>query len=199
MSGRARTGASALLAAAGLAVSAYLAAHQLGLVGRVWDPVFGAASSAAVLGSALSGALPAPDALLGAAAYAAEVVLAVAVLAGAGRPAVLAYGALAAGMGLVGLGLVANAVAPGLLDRYLARSGLASQQTPQPADPDRPDDLFRPVDDGAHGGDRGAHGAFDRRAHQRSVQLWCSHHHGLLLGGLTAAAAGLVAAARRAA
>jgi NAD(P)-dependent dehydrogenase (short-subunit alcohol dehydrogenase family) len=95
--------------------------------------------------------------------------------------------------------LVANAVAPGLLDRYLARGGLASQQTPQPADPDRPDDLFRPVDDGAHGGDRGAHGAFDRRAHQRSVQLWCSHHHGLLLGGLTAAAAGLVAAARRAA
>jgi uncharacterized membrane protein len=108
VSGRARTGASALLAAAGLAVSAYLAAHQLGLVGRVWDPVFGAASSAAVLGSALSGALPAPDALLGAAAYAAEVVLAVAVLAGAGRPAVLAYGALAAGMGLVGLGLVAT-------------------------------------------------------------------------------------------
>src|ERR671939_617815 len=35
--------------------------------------------------------------------------------------------------------LLANAVAPGLLDRYLARNGIGSQQTPQPADPDRPD------------------------------------------------------------
>ena len=33
--------------------------------------------------------------------------------------------------------LLANAVAPGLLDRYLGRTGFASQQTKQPRDPER--------------------------------------------------------------
>src|SRR6478736_3477346 len=42
--------------------------------------------------------------------------------------------------------LVANAVAPGLLDRYLARTGFSSQQTDQRQDPDQPANLWDPVD-----------------------------------------------------
>jgi NAD(P)-dependent dehydrogenase (short-subunit alcohol dehydrogenase family) len=85
--------------------------------------------------------------------------------------------------------LLANAVVPGLLDRYLARTGYKSQQTEQPKDPNAPANLWRPAD-GAGQPDYGAHGAFDDRATSRSVQLWGSQHHGLLVG----AAAGLVAA-----
>src|SRR3954471_8610183 len=56
--------------------------------------------------------------------------------------------------------LLANAVAPGLLDRYLARTGFKSQQTDQKRDPDEPGNLWHPVDD-ERGPDEGAHGDFD--------------------------------------
>jgi hypothetical protein len=89
--------------------------------------------------------------------------------------------------------LLANAVAPGLLDRYLARTGFSAQQTDQPHDPDQPANLWKPVD-GQRGHDFGAHGEFDDRSTRRSPQLWASQHHGTLgtIGAL-AAAAGLVA------
>jgi NAD(P)-dependent dehydrogenase (short-subunit alcohol dehydrogenase family) len=79
-----------------------------------------------------------------------------------------------------------NNVLPGLGDRYLARTGYESQQTPDPVDPHRPDNLWDPVP-----GDHGAHGDFDRRAHGRSAQLWAATHR----GWLAAAAAGLAGAA----
>ena len=85
--------------------------------------------------------------------------------------------------------LIANAVAPGVLDRYLARTGFKSQQTGEPRDADQPTNLWAPVD-GKEGSDQGAHGAFDDRATTRSPQLWASQHHGLLAavgGGLLAA------------
>ena len=41
--------------------------------------------------------------------------------------------------------IVGNAIAPGLADRYLARNGYDAQQTDEPVDPDRPDNLFEPV------------------------------------------------------
>ena len=65
-----------------------------------------------------------------------------------------------------------NKVAPGVLDRYLARNGYKAQQTGEAVDPDRPDNLFEPVP-----GDHGAQGAFGDRAHQRSLQLWETTHH----------------------
>lgn len=81
--------------------------------------------------------------------------------------------------------LLANAVAPGILDRYLAKAGYRSQQTNQARDPDRATNLWRPAD--APGGhDYGAHGSFDRRARRRSAQLWVSQHHGLLAGAAVA-------------
>ena len=67
--------------------------------------------------------------------------------------------------------IVANKLMPGLLDRYLGRTGYAAQQTPEPEDPARPDNLWTPLD-----GDHGAHGTFDARATDRSAELWATMH-----------------------
>jgi NAD(P)-dependent dehydrogenase (short-subunit alcohol dehydrogenase family) len=89
--------------------------------------------------------------------------------------------------------LLANAVAPGLLDRYLARTAFSAQQTDEPVGPDRPANLWHPVDAEV---DYGAHGDFDDRSHGHAPQVWASQHHRLLLGGAAMVAAGAVAAAR---
>lgn len=81
--------------------------------------------------------------------------------------------------------LLANAVAPGLLDRYLARTAFDSQQTAQPRDPDQPENLWAPADADR---DFGMHGRFDDRSTGRSVQAWASRHHGVLAGALATAA-----------
>ncbi|HEX5539671.1 MAG TPA: SDR family oxidoreductase [Methylophilaceae bacterium] len=66
---------------------------------------------------------------------------------------------------------------PGWLDRYLARTGYASQQTDEPVSPERRDNLWQPVP-----GDHGAHGSFDTRAHAISPQSWANRHRWLSLG-----------------
>jgi len=71
--------------------------------------------------------------------------------------------------------LLANRLAPSVLDRYLARTGYGSQQTSQAVEPGRPDDLFQPVDR-TGGTDHGARGIFDDRSHDRSPQLWLAQH-----------------------
>jgi len=63
--------------------------------------------------------------------------------------------------------ILGSTVAPGYVDRYLAKNGYDVQQTDEPADPDRPDNLFEPVS-----GNQAAHGPFDDRARPRSVELW---------------------------
>jgi NAD(P)-dependent dehydrogenase (short-subunit alcohol dehydrogenase family) len=87
--------------------------------------------------------------------------------------------------------LLVNAVAPGLLDRYLARTGFSSQQTDTPKPPDQPDNLWDPAD-GPDGRDFGTHGIFDDRSHARSAQVWASQHHPTVAA---AAGAGLLAGA----
>ncbi|MBV9846543.1 MAG: SDR family oxidoreductase [Kutzneria sp.] len=88
--------------------------------------------------------------------------------------------------------LLASKIVPGLLDRYLARTGYRAQQTPQPRDPDQPTNLWQPADDSA-GEDFGAHGRFDDHAAARSPQLWAAQHRGLLAGvAATLLAVGLV-------
>jgi NAD(P)-dependent dehydrogenase (short-subunit alcohol dehydrogenase family) len=89
--------------------------------------------------------------------------------------------------------LVANAVAPGLLDRYLARTGFDSQQTSDPKPADQPENLWEPADAGR---DYGAHGKFDGKATARSPQLWASQHHGTIAAG-AATLGGLLAWAWR--
>ena len=55
--------------------------------------------------------------------------------------------------------ILANKIAPGFLDHYLARFGYESQMSSEPALKDAPDNLFRTIE-----GDFGAHGRFDREA-----------------------------------
>ncbi|MEU4679130.1 SDR family oxidoreductase [Micromonospora sp. NPDC023737] len=91
------------------------------------------------------------------------------------------------------LTILGNRIAPGLLDRYLARTGYSSQQTAQPADPDRPANLWQPAD-GPHGRDFGTCGSFSSRSHSHSPQAWLSRHRRLLTAaGVGAAAVGAVA------
>jgi hypothetical protein len=75
--------------------------------------------------------------------------------------------------------LAANAIAPGFLDRYLARTGFKAQQTPDRRDPDAPVNLWAPAD-AAGEPDFGAHGVFDEQSITRDPQLWASRHHGVL-------------------
>jgi short-subunit dehydrogenase len=67
--------------------------------------------------------------------------------------------------------IVGNRFFPGLLDRYLGRTGFESQQTEEPEIANRPFNLYEPVS-----GDHGAHGRFDSRAVSRSPQLWTTLH-----------------------
>ncbi len=94
--------------------------------------------------------------------------------------------------------LVANRIAPALLDRYLARTGYQSQQTDQPADQHRPENLWQPAD-APPGEDYGARGRFSDRAHDRSLQLWVSQHARQVTAGLAgvAVARGVLGARRR--
>jgi NAD(P)-dependent dehydrogenase (short-subunit alcohol dehydrogenase family) len=87
--------------------------------------------------------------------------------------------------------VAANAIAPGLLDRYLGKTGFKSQQTQQRHDPDAPVNLWDPAD-GEDGHDFGAHGVFDNKSHEHDPQLWASHHHGVLAVALASAATAVV-------
>jgi len=83
--------------------------------------------------------------------------------------------------------IVGNKAAPGVGDWYLSRNGYESQQTEEPEDPGRPDNLWSPVDDRE---DFGAHGRFGDRARRRSWQVWLTEHRGAVTAG-AAIAAGL--------
>jgi len=87
--------------------------------------------------------------------------------------------------------ILGERVAPKLLDLYLGRTGVKSQQS----DKDLPrwgSNVFEPQDADV---DRGAHGAFDSTAHSRDPWLWASMHRAPLLGGL-AGAVGVILAGR---
>ena len=93
--------------------------------------------------------------------------------------------------------LAANAVAPGLLDRYLAKTGFKAQQTKDRHPADAPTNLWEPAD-GPGGHDFGARGIFTDQAHDRDPQLWASHHHGILaVAGSVVTAAAVAVLARK--
>ena len=81
--------------------------------------------------------------------------------------------------------IVGQKIVPGLLDRYLGRTGYASQQTAEAENPDRPDNLWKPVP-----GDHGTHGRFDDRAHRHSPEVWAELHRPWLIAGVGAVLAG---------
>jgi NAD(P)-dependent dehydrogenase (short-subunit alcohol dehydrogenase family) len=84
--------------------------------------------------------------------------------------------------------IVADKLAARLADRYLAWVGYAAQQTDEPVEPGRRDNLWEPVP-----GDHGAHGTFEARAHGFSVQFWVNKHRRWAIAA--AAAAGVLTAA----
>lgn len=67
--------------------------------------------------------------------------------------------------------IAGNKFAPNFADHYLARNGYESQQHDGLEDPNRPDNLWKPLP-----GDHGAHGAFDSRARTVSIELWAETH-----------------------
>ncbi len=75
--------------------------------------------------------------------------------------------------------ILANKLAPGLLDRYLAKAGYSGQLTDEPVPNDAPANLFKTAD-----GDYGAHGRFDDRARKVSYQAVASRHRGAITLGL---------------
>ena len=85
-----------------------------------------------------------------------------------------------------------NKVLAGSMDRYLARTGYDAQQTDEPIEPNRQDNLWKPVP-----GDRGAHGDFGNRASTFSAHLWVNTHRGWLALGAGVAALAYAAFARR--
>jgi NAD(P)-dependent dehydrogenase (short-subunit alcohol dehydrogenase family) len=89
-----------------------------------------------------------------------------------------------------------NKVAPGLLDRFLARTNYDAQQTDRPVEPDRPDNLWAPLDDDR---DLGAHGVFDDEAEAHSPVWWARKRLRPLLSAALAVAGGtgIAVAARR--
>ena len=74
--------------------------------------------------------------------------------------------------------ILGQKVIPGMLDRYLGATGYESQQTDEPADPQRPNNLWEYVP-----GDAGAHGTFDSRSRENSLELQLSMRRNLLLAG----------------
>ncbi len=90
--------------------------------------------------------------------------------------------------------IMANKVAPGLIDHYLAKKGYSGQLTDEPSSPDAPDNLFEPVP-----GPYGAHGRFDKRARAHSWERFSSEHRIAVTAGVAALFfAGLGALIRRA-
>ncbi len=89
--------------------------------------------------------------------------------------------------------ILANRIAPGLIDRYLARAGYEGQLTSQDLPADAPANLFEPVP-----GDYGAHGRFDDQARLGSCEMFTDRHR-LAFGALLVAGfvAGLHQLARR--
>ena len=69
------------------------------------------------------------------------------------------------------MAILANRIAPGLIDRYLAKSGYSGQLTDQKSDPDAPGNLFEPV-----AGAYGSHGRFDSKARNVSWEMFTSRH-----------------------
>jgi len=89
--------------------------------------------------------------------------------------------------------ILANRVIPGLLDRYLGRTGVDGQLT----DDDGPrfgSNVERPRDDNL---DAGAHGMFDAEAHPHDPWSWTSMHRRAFGAGAVVAAAAAVATKAR--
>jgi hypothetical protein len=67
--------------------------------------------------------------------------------------------------------ILANRIAPGLIDRYLASAGYAGQLSDESLPKDAPANLFESVP-----GKYGAHGRFDRQSRLSSWEMFTDRH-----------------------
>ena len=81
--------------------------------------------------------------------------------------------------------ILANRIAPSLIDKYLASAGYSGQLSHEPSGEDAPANLFEPVP-----GPYGAHGRFDSRARSGSWEMFTDRHRTV---AWAAAALGLIA------
>lgn len=78
--------------------------------------------------------------------------------------------------------IVGNKLFPALGDFYLGKTGYNGQQTDEPAEPGRKDNLWEPVE-GMHS----VHGGFSGLAHRHSAQYWLATHKALTFSMLAVA------------
>lgn len=71
--------------------------------------------------------------------------------------------------------IVGNKIAPWYADWVLSRQGIKGQQTDEPADPGRKNNVWEPV-----GEDRGAYGEFKKVSAGKSFTLWMSMHRNIV-------------------
>lgn len=79
--------------------------------------------------------------------------------------------------------IIANRIAPGLLDRFLARKGYSAQLSRAPLPRDAPANLFHPVP-----GHHTAHGRFDARVSSARLPMFTDRHRQAILLGISIAA-----------
>ncbi len=87
--------------------------------------------------------------------------------------------------------ILANRIAPAMIDKYLATAGYSGQLSDEPLPADAPANLFEPVP-----GPYGAHGRFDRRARDGSWEMFTDRHRAAFFA---VAAVGLIAGVHQAA
>jgi len=90
--------------------------------------------------------------------------------------------------------IIGNKIAPWYADWVLARNAYDGQQTNEPADPNRKNNVWEPVHE-----DRGAYGDFGSISVNRSLTLWASMNRGVLrtVAGLTLIGLALLAGRKR--
>ena len=81
--------------------------------------------------------------------------------------------------------VLGNKFLPGFLDNYLAKTGFKGQQTNEPKDPNRDNNLYHPLP-----GDHGARGNFGDQAWDFSPKFWIDKHKFITAGTLALIAGG---------
>ncbi len=67
--------------------------------------------------------------------------------------------------------ILGNKFLPGFLDKFLGETGYEGQQTDEPTEPDRQNNLYDPLP-----GDHGSHGTFDDSSWEYSPETWAATH-----------------------
>lgn len=80
--------------------------------------------------------------------------------------------------------IIGEKIVAGLADRYLAKHGYEDQESSEPLEANRRDNLYAPLP-----GDHGAHGTFDARARSSSIEWWLAKNRSALVGAVIATVA----------